>query len=112
MDWLSVATGHAAVCYLGPRGDCLESYPAFAGPEITGGLMVRLRSRLEVRGGVGMGAYRRDGPRVGGLLSQIDAAVFPFSSLGFVAGARAIVIPRYRGDRLWVIPWAAGVRLR
>jgi len=112
MDWLSVGTASDAVCYLSPRGGCLQPYPAFAGPEITAGLVVGLRSHMELRGGIGGGAYVRDGPRVGGLLGQVDAAVFPFSHLGIVAGARAVVVPRYRGELLWTVPWAAGFRVR
>jgi len=111
MDWLSVETGHNTVCYSSPRGGCLQPYPAFAGPEITAGVM-GLWSHVELRGGVGGGAYRRHGPRVGGLLGALDAAVFPFSRFGVVAGARAAMVPRYRGDVLWIVPWAAGFRVR
>jgi hypothetical protein len=37
---------------------------------------------------------------------------FPVSHLGVIVGARWIVAPRYRGDRLSVLPWSLGFRVR
>jgi len=112
MDWISIASGHAAVCYRSPRGGCLDSYPEFAGPTAVVGLIAQPIHLLELRLGVGGAAYTADGTRVAAALSQFDAALFPVTHVGLVAGARWIVVPRYRGDRLSVLPWMAGLRFR
>jgi hypothetical protein len=113
MDWLQLRSGHVTVCYLSSRGGCLGEYPEFAGPTAVVGLVARRMNRLEMRAGLGGAAYApTNGPRVGAVVSQVDAAVFPIAHIGLVLGARWIVIPRYRGDRLSVIPWAFGMRVR
>jgi hypothetical protein len=112
MDWLSFGLGGDAICAIGPRGNCLPRFPALSGPEVTVGAVVRPGARLEVRGGVGGGAYQVANTRVGGVLGQVDAAVFPVQHVGVVVGGRAVIVPRYRGDRLWTLPWAVGLRFR
>jgi len=104
------------VCY--PSGGrCLGSYPELLGLTVTGGLMAQRTNRIEARLGVGGGAFIADptglrGTRVGAVLSQADVTVFPAPHLGLIAGARWVVVPRYRGDRLSILPWAIGLRLR
>jgi hypothetical protein len=112
MDWFGVGP-HDALCLVGPGGRCLDAYPSVAGPAVVIGLIARRTDqRLEMRMGFGGAAYVVDGPRVGAAISQIDAAAFPAAHLGLVAGARWIVIPRYRGNRLSVLPWTLGIRVR
>lgn len=112
MDWLSLAMGHDAVCYPSSRGGCIKTYPQFAGPELTAGVIVRPVDQMEIRAGVGGGAYQADGPRVGGVLGQLDAAIFPVRRVGVVAGVRVVVLPRYQGERLGTNPWSIGIRVR
>ena len=112
LDALSLSSGHSAVCYSNPRGGCLDSYPELWGPTVTGGLVAQLTDRIEMRFGVGAGAYAATGTRVGAALSQFDLSLFPVAHIGLIAGARWIVVPRYRGDRLSVLPWAIGLRFR
>lgn len=79
---------------------------------LLGAIMRRSDERLEMRAGIGGAAYAADGPRVGAAVAQIDAAAFPVDHFGPTLGARWIVVPRYRGDRLSILPWALGVRIR
>jgi hypothetical protein len=53
-----------------------------------------------------------DGTRVGAVVGQLDAAVFPTAHIGLVLGPRFVVIPRYRRDRLTMIPALFGLRVR
>jgi len=113
MDWLGVGMGHHLVCVTNPRGGCLGNYPELAGPTVVVGIVGRRSDgRFEMRAGVGGGAYAADGPRVGAAVTQLDAAVFPITRVGLIVGARWVVIPRYRGDRLSVLPWSIGLRFR
>jgi hypothetical protein len=105
--------GHHAVCFPNPRGGCKDSYPEFFGPVATIGAIGRTANdRLEGRIGVGGAAYIADGTRVGAVVSHLDAALFPFTHIGVIAGGRWIAVPRYRGDRLSILPWMIGVRYR
>jgi hypothetical protein len=112
MDWLSITQGHAAVGYISSRGGFKDSYPEFMGPTGVVGIVAGGTSRFEGRLGVGGAAYDGNGTRVGAILSQVDAALFPVAHVGLVAGVRWIVVPRFRGDRLQIIPWMIGLRLR
>jgi hypothetical protein len=49
---------------------------------------------------------------MGGMVGQLDAGVFPATHFGVVLGARILVIPRYRHDRLTMIPVLFGLRIR
>ena len=100
------------VCYTSPRGGCLPRFPEFWGPTLTGGLIAQYMDRLEARLGVGGGAFSADRTRVGAAVSQLDLTFFPVSHIGLVAGTRWIVVPRYHGDRLSILPWAIGLRVR
>jgi hypothetical protein len=105
-------SGDLLVCYQSPRGGCLQRFPDFWGPTLTGGLIAQRIDRFEARLGVGGGALSSGGSRVGAAVSQLDVAFFPLSHIGLITGTRWIVVPRYRGDRLSVLPWAIGLRLR
>ena len=100
------------VCYRSSRGGCLPSFPEFLGPTLTGGLIAQPIDRFEARLGVGGGTFSAGGTRVGAAVSQLDMAFFPVSHIGLIAGTRWIVVPRYRGDKLSVLPWAIGLRFR
>ena len=99
------------VCYFSPRGGCLQRFPEFWGPTLTGGLIAQY-DRFEARLGVGGGALSSNGTRVGAAVSQLDVTLFPVSHIGLIAGTRWIVVPRYRGDRVSILPWAIGLRFR
>jgi hypothetical protein len=91
----------------------LDSYPEFTGPAtIIGGIVRRADERVEVRAGFGGASYVADGARTGAAVTQIDAAAFPVTHVGLTLGLRWIAVPRYRGDRLSILPWAVGVRIR
>jgi hypothetical protein len=113
MDWLAVSMGHDLVCGPSPRGGCVTPYPELSGPAATVGVVTgRTDGRFEARLGAGGGAYGADGTRVGAVVSQLDASVFPVSHVGLIAGARWIVVPRYRSDKLSMVTCAFGLRLR
>ena len=112
VEAISITTGHFTVCHPSSRGGCLRAYPELWGPTLTGGLIVQRADRIEARLGVGAGAFIADGTRVGAAVSQADMAVFPVTHIGLIAGARWVAIPRYRGDRLSIVPWTVGLRLR
>jgi hypothetical protein len=104
------------VCYPS-GGGCSNSYPELLGLTVTGGLIAQRTNRIEARLGVGGGAFIADptglrGTRVGAVLSQADVTLFPIPHLGLIAGTRWVVVPRYHGDRLSILPWAIGLRLR
>lgn len=111
-DALSKLSGHAAVCYFSPRGGCMPHYPELWGPTLTGGVIAQPTHRIEARLGVGGGAFTGGTTRVAAVVSQADLTFFPLTHIGLVAGARWVVVPRYRGDRLSILPWAIGLRLR
>jgi len=112
IDALSIGSGHVAVCYRNPRGGCLPAYPELWGPTATGGLIAQPTARIEARLGVGGGVFIADGTRLGAAVSQADITLFPVTHIGLIAGARWVAVPRYRGDRLSLLPWAIGIRLR
>lgn len=95
-----------------PSGGCKPPYPDVAGPSASVGLLYAPLTRVETRVGVGGAAYSVDGTRVGAVIGQLDAAVFPAARLGLVLGARFVVIPRYRHDRLTLVPVLVGLRVR
>jgi hypothetical protein len=113
-DWLGWTRGHFLVCYPSSRGGCVPSYPELSGPTIIAGVATDAwNHRIEGRAAVGGGAYRAaPGPRVGAAIVQADAAWLPLRHVGLVVGARWILLPRYRGDKLTIIPWNVGLRIR
>jgi hypothetical protein len=93
-------------------GGCKPEYPDVTGPSASIGLLYAPSSRVETRVGVGGAAYSIDGTHVGAALGQLDVAVFPTSYLGLILGARCAMIPRYRHERLTMIPLLVGLRAR
>jgi len=115
-DWFGqfglFGTNPDLVCIVTPGGGCEPSYPDVAGPSGTVGLLYAPVPSVESRIGVGGAAYSVDGTRIGAAIGQLDASVFPAGHLGLVLGARLAVIPRYRRDRLTLLPLLIGVRVR
>ena len=95
-----------------PGAGCEPPYPDVAGPSASLGVLYAPFTRLETRVGVGGAAYSVDGTRVGAAIGQLDAAVFPAAHLGLTLSGRFVVIPRYRHDRLTMIPVLVGLRVR
>jgi hypothetical protein len=46
------------------------------------------------------------------LLGQLDGAEFPLEHVGITLGVRPVLLARFRGDRLWVVPVSLGLRVR
>jgi hypothetical protein len=99
-------------CVGSAPGLCVPPYPDVAGPSATVGLLFAPVPRVETRVGMGGAAYSVAGTRVGAATGQLDAAVVSAAHLGLVLGARFAVIPRYRHDRLTLLPLLIGVRMR
>ena len=95
-----------------PGGRCRPDFPDVTGPSASIGLLYAPVTRVEIRIGVGGGAYSVDSTRVGAAVGQLDAAVFPGAHLGLILGARFAVIPRYRHDRLTMVPVLLGLRVQ
>lgn len=114
MDVLGVPLGHHADCALSPRGGCLSEFPEFSGPAALVGVGGESwNRRLQWRVGGGAGAYAdREKTRVGALISHVDGAILPTSHLGVILGARWVAVPRFRSDRLSLLQWSFGVRIR
>jgi hypothetical protein len=116
-DWLGrfglLGANSDLVCVVDrPGGGCEPPYPDVTGPSVSIGLLYAPITRVETRLGVGGAAYSIDGTRVGAAVGQLDAAVFPTVHLGLILGARFAVIPRYRQDRLTMIPVFVGLRVQ
>lgn len=110
----SLNTGYDLTCPINAQGQCIPNYPDFAGPELLAGVLWRPEPKLELRSAVGMGGYRGGvgGARVGGATAAVDGALFLTNRWGVVAGARALVVPNYRGAYLSSVPVVIGVRFR
>lgn len=112
-DWLGLSMGHKAICYESARGGCIQPYPDLRGIELIVGGVLRPTPRVELRAGVGGGAFwSPEGPRVGGIVGQADATVRVSNHIGVLLGTRYVVLPRYIDDRLWTMPVAFGLRVR
>jgi hypothetical protein len=112
---LGFIAGGDAICVVSPHGGCVPRYPSFGGVAATAGLLFRDGADGEWRAGVGMGAFSTDDrghTRVGALLGQLDGAEFPFEHVGITLGVRSVLLPRFRGDRLWIVPVSLGLRVR
>jgi hypothetical protein len=112
-DWLALSMGHTLMCYESTRGGCIKHFPDLRGTELILGGLLRPSPRVELRAGVGGGAFQApEGPRVGGIVVQADASVRASDHIGVLLGTRYVVLPRYLGDRLWTMRWAFGLRVR
>lgn len=111
-DALGQSGVHLLNCIPNSRGGCMASYPEFVGATVVVGIIVQPSNQFELRGGIGGGVYGDNGTNVGTVVTEADVALFLFPHFGLLAGTRALVVPRYRGDRLWMIPWIVGVRIR
>lgn len=113
VDWLD--RGHKLNCPVSPRGGCIPWYPGFTGVSATSGVIRRPSANTEYRLAAGAGFYKANQePRtaVAAVIGHADAAVFVLPRLGLTAGARAIVLPAFRGNLLAFIPVTIGVRVR
>lgn len=114
-DWFGFfAAGHGDTCRINPGSPsgCVPKFPTVGGSNLTLGGTFALASAVQLRAGLGAGAYSFDDTRIGAALAEAEAAVFPVPYLGIVARARTVAIPRYRQDRLSLAHWLLGVRLR
>lgn len=113
MDVLYEGMGTAAICRPSSRGGCLGDFPELSGPAAVIGVSTESSDQvMQLRLGFGGGAYAKEKTRVGALVSQMDGAIFPTSHLGMVLGARWVAVPRFRSDRLSLLQWSFGVRIR
>jgi len=116
-DWLGrfglLGANPDLTCIADRQGSgCKADYPDVTGPSASIGLLYAPSSRVETRVGVGGAAYSIDGTHVGAAVGQLDAAVFPTPYVGVILGARFAMIPRYRHERLTMIPLLFGLRAR
>ena len=116
-DWLGkfflIGANSDLICVVDrPGGGCRADFPNVTGPSASIGLLYAPLTRVETRVGVGGAAYSVAGSRVGAAVGQLDAAVFPAANLGLILGAQFAVIPRYRHDRLTMVPVLLGLRVR
>ncbi|MEQ1692574.1 MAG: hypothetical protein ABMA00_14895 [Gemmatimonas sp.] len=111
-DGLALAKADLPYCSLSSRGGCQRTYPEFTGTTAVVGLVNTRTDDVELRAGLGAGTYRASGTRVGAVLAQLDVTGFFTSHVGVVVGARQVVVPRYRRDKLTIRPWMLGVRVR
>jgi hypothetical protein len=114
-DWLGrfglLGADPDGTCVVTTPGVCAPPYPDVAGPSASVGLLFAPIPRVETRVGVGGAAYSVDGTRIGAAVGQLDAAVVSAAHLALVLDARFAVIPRYRHDRLTLLPLLIGIRL-
>jgi hypothetical protein len=109
----SLMNADKAVCIPSTRGGCAPSFPDFSSASALIGVESgRAKSRFEVRAGIGGGVVSSNHTRVGAVVTQADAGLFPLQHAGLVFGWRAAIIPRFRGDRLTVRSAVVGIRLR
>lgn len=112
-DWLGLGGNPDLICLVDrSSGACKPPYSDVTGPSASIGVLFVPFTRVEMRVGVGGAAYSVEGARVGAAIGQLDAAVFPTAHLGVAIGTRLAVIPRYRHERLSIIPVLLGLRVR
>jgi hypothetical protein len=95
-----------------PGAGCEPPYPEVAGPSASLGVRYAPSTRLETRVAAGGAAYSVDGTRVGAAIGQLDVTAFPAAHLGVILRGRFVTIPRYRHDRLTMVPVVIGLRVR
>ena len=114
-DWFGFVGIRGETCIVdvaNPSGGCLPPFPTSRSINLTLGGVFALAPAVELRAGLGAGAYDVDHTTSGALSAQAEATVFPAPYLGLVASARSVAISRHRQDRLGATQWLVGVRLR
>lgn len=111
-DPTSLITGDKLNCVPSSRGGCAPAFPKFSSASLLLGAMSARDRWFEVRGGVGGAVLASDHTYVGGIASQADVGLFPLRHAGVVLGWRAIIVPRFRHDRLTLGSAVVGLRLR
>jgi hypothetical protein len=112
VDPTSLTNGDKLNCVPSSRGGCAPAFPKFSGASLLLGAMSGRDRWFEVRGGVGGALLMSDHTYVGGVVSQADVGLFPLRHAGIVLGWRAIIVPRFRHDRLTLGSAVVGLRLR
>lgn len=113
VDWLD--RGHKLSCPLNSSGQCIPWYPGLTGVAATSGVVRRPSATTEFRLGAGAGFYSpTQEPRTAkaAMIGQVDVAVLASHRVWLTAGARAIVLPAFRGNLLAFIPATVGLRVR
>ena len=112
VDPTSLITGDKLSCVPSSRGGCAPAFPKFSSASLLIGAMSARDRWFEVRGGAGGAILASDHTYVGGIVSQADVGLFPLRHAGIVLGWRAIMVPRFRHDRLTLGSAVVGLRLR
>ena len=112
VDPTSLITGDKLNCVPSTRGGCAPAFPKFSSASLQFGATSARDRWFEVRGGVGGAVLSSDHTYVGGVVSQADVGLFPLRHAGIVLGWRAIIVPRFRHDRLTLGSAVVGLRLR
>ena len=112
IDPTSLITGDKLNCVPSSRGGCAPAFPKFSSASLLLGAMSARDRWFEARGGVGGAVLSSEHTYVGGLVSQADVGLFPLRHAGIVLGWRAIIVPRFRHDRLTLGSAVVGLRLR
>ncbi|MEP6779771.1 MAG: hypothetical protein ABJC26_07775, partial [Gemmatimonadaceae bacterium] len=107
-----IESGENATCRVAPQGGCVPNYPQFVGAAVNVGLALLPTKRIEARMGAGGGVYEHGQSRLGGVTGQADVAFFVTKHAGLALGARFLVMPHYRGDRLVTYQRAVSLRFR
>lgn len=115
-DWFGVfgllGADPDRTCIVTSSGMCEPPYPEVSGPSASIGLSFAPAKRVETRLGIGGAAYSVNGTAVGAEIGQLDATVVAAAHIGVVFGTRLAVIPRYRHDRLTLVPLLVGIRVQ
>lgn len=113
VDPTSLTTGEKLNCIPSSRGGCAPAFPKFSSASLLLGAMSGRDRWFEVRAGVGGAVLSSEQHTyVGGIVSQADVGLFPLRHAGVVLGWRAIIVPRFRHDRLTLGSAVVGLRLR
>jgi hypothetical protein len=113
-DPMSLLDAEKADCVPSSRGGCAPTFPDLvSGYGLVGVESGRqTASRFEVRAGLGGGMVSANHTRAGVVVAQADAGLFATQHVGLVLGLRALMIPKFDGDRLTVRSALVGLRIR
>ncbi len=112
VDPLALSDGSTLVCLPSSRGGCAPPFPSFTAASLLIGAMSSRDRWFEVRAGIGGAIVAEHTTRVGGIVTQADVGMFPVRHVGLVLGWRAIIIPRFRQDKLTLGSAVVGLRIR